>query len=200
MTVSFFARRLGQIGLGSGIVLSTLVCSKSLSAMANSSSPFYDFKAIDIDGVEQSMSKYAGHVCIVVNVASAWGKTAVNYQQLVALHKKYAEAEGLRILAFPCNQFGSQEPGTSAEIKAFAENKGIEWGKGFDLYSKIDVNGKNAHPIWEYLKSKQGGLLGKGIKWNFTKFVVNKEGEPVKRFGPMDDPIPKVEAAIKELF
>ena len=113
---------------------------------------------------------------------------------------QYAEAEGLRILAFPCNQFGSQEPGTSAEIKAFAENKGIEWGKGFDLYSKIDVNGKNAHPIWEYLKSKQGGLLGKGIKWNFTKFIVNKEGEPVKRFGPMDDPIPKVEAAIKELF
>ena len=120
-------------------------------------------------------------------------KTSYDYFQ-------YAEAEGLRILAFPCNQFGSQEPGTSAEIKAFAENKGIEWGKGFDLYSKIDVNGKNAHPIWEYLKSKQGGLLGKGIKWNFTKFVVNKEGEPVKRFGPMDDPIPKVEAAIKELF
>jgi len=200
MTVSLLARRLGQIGLGSGIVLSTLVCSRQLSAMANSSSPFYDLKAIDIDGVEQSMSKYAGHVCIVVNVASKWGKTAVNYQQLVALQKKYAEAEGLRILAFPCNQFGSQEPGTNAEIKAFAEGKGVEWGKGFDFYSKIDVNGNNAHPIWEFLKSKQGGLLGKGIKWNFTKFVVNKEGEPVARFGPMDDPIPKVEEKIKTLF
>jgi len=168
--------------------------------MANSTSPFYDFKAIDIDGVEQSLSQYAGHVCIVVNVASKWGKTGVNYQQLVALQQKYAEAEGLRILAFPCNQFGSQEPGTDAEIKAFAESKGVEFGKGFDFYSKIDVNGNNAHPLWVFLKDKQGGLLGKGIKWNFTKFVVDKEGQPVARFGPMDDPIPKVEKAIKNLF
>ena len=113
---------------------------------------------------------------------------------------QYAEAEGLRILAFPCNQFGSQEPGTDAEIKAFAESKGVEFGKGFDFYSKIDVNGDNAHPLWNFLKDKQGGLLGKGIKWNFTKFVVDKEGQPVARFGPMDDPIPKVEKAIKNLF
>ena len=106
----------------------------------------------------------------------------------------------MRILAFPCNQFGSQEPGTDAEIKAFAENHGVEFGKGFDFFSKIDVNGKNAHPLWDYLKSKQGGTLGDFIKWNFTKFVVDKEGQPVARFAPTDDPIPKVEEAVKKLF
>jgi len=124
----------------------------------------------------------------------------VNYQQLVALQQKYAEAEGLRILAFPCNQFGSQEPATDAEIKAFAESKGAEIGKGFDLFSKIDVNGKEAHPLWEYLKKKQQGTLTNNIKWNFTKFVVDKEGQPVARFSPMDNPIPKVEEKIKQYF
>ncbi len=107
----------------------------------------------------------------------------------------------MRILAFPCNQFGGQEPGTEAEIKQFAIDRGAKVdGGGFDMFSKIDVNGKNAHPMWEYLKSKQGGTLGNFIKWNFTKFVVNKEGIPVARFGPTDDPIPKVEDAVKKLF
>ena len=134
------------------------------------------------------------HICINLEVNSA---ISVGF---FFPFFQYAEAEGLRILAFPCNQFGSQEPGTDAEIKAFAESKGVEFGKGFDFYSKIDVNGDNAHPLWNFLKDKQGGLLGKGIKWNFTKFVVDKEGQPVARFGPMDDPIPKVEKAIKNLF
>ena len=113
---------------------------------------------------------------------------------------QYSEADGLRILAFPCNQFGSQEPGTDAEIKAFAASKGVEFGKGFDFFSKIDVNGKNAHPLWIYLQNKQGGTLGNAIKWNFSKFVVDKEGQPVARFSPMDDPIPKVEACVKKYF
>ena len=103
-------------------------------------------------------------------------------------------------MAFPCNQFGSQEPGTDAEIKAFAASKGVEFDKGFDFFSKIDVNGKNATPLWDYLKKKQGGTLIDAIKWNFTKFVVDKEGQPVARFGPTDDPIPKVEEAVKKLF
>jgi len=166
---------------------------------AASPTSIFDFTATDIDGNEVNLSAYKDHVCIIVNVASKWGKTAVNYQQLVALHKKYAEA-GLRILAFPCNQFGSQEPGTNEEIKAFAENKGVEFGKGFDFFSKIDVNGKNTHPLWDYLKNKQGGTLFNAIKWNFTKFVIDKEGQAIARFGPMDDPIPKVEESIGNLL
>jgi len=201
MLVSHFSKRLLQIGFGVGVpVTSFAVFSKPLSAMAGSPNSIYDFTAKDIDGNEVSLDKYKGHVCIVVNVASKWGKTAVNYQQLVALQQKYAEAEGLRILAFPCNQFGSQEPGTDAEIKEFAANKGVEFNKGFDFYSKIDVNGSNAHPLWDYMKKKQGGTLTNAIKWNFTKFVIDKEGQPVARFSPMDDPIPKVEEAIKKYF
>ena len=119
---------------------------------------------------------------------------------MVALQKKYAETDGLRILAFPSNQFASEEPGTNEEIKAFAAAKGVEFDKGFDFFAKIDVNGKNAHPLWDYLKKKQGGTLTDAIKWNFSKFVIDKEGQPVARFSPMDDPIPKVEEAIKKLL
>ena len=100
----------------------------------------------------------------------------------------------LAILAFPCNQFGAQEPGSNAEIKKFAEGYGVQ----FDMFEKIDVNGGKAHPLWVFLKEKQGGLFGAGIKWNFTKFVIDKNGNPVARLGPMDDPIPKVEDEIKK--
>ena len=112
------------------------------------------------------------------------------------LHKKYSETGiKLAILAFPCNQFGSQEPGTNKEIKKFAEGYGVK----FDMFEKVDENGKNAHPLWVYLKEQEGGFLGSSIKWNFTKFVINKEGKPVARLGPMDDPIPKVEKEILEV-
>jgi len=100
------------------------------------------------------------------------------------LHKLY-HARGLSILAFPSNQFANQEPGSNAEIKAFAEARGAE----FDLFSKIDVNGKNASPLWDYLKAKQGGWFGDWIKWNFTKFLVDREGQPVARFSPKTAPL-----------
>jgi len=97
------------------------------------------------------------------------------------LYKKYKD-QGFAIAAFPCNQFGGQEPGTDAEIKEFATKK---YGATYDLYSKIDVNGDDAHPLWKFLKEKQGGTLGwDAIKWNFTKFLVNRKGEPVKRYAP----------------
>uniref|UniRef100_A0A8C3X9L4 Glutathione peroxidase n=1 Tax=Cyanoderma ruficeps TaxID=181631 RepID=A0A8C3X9L4_9PASS len=140
-----------------------------------SAKAIYDFHALDIDGNDVSLEKYRGYV---------W-KTAVNYTQLVDLHARYAE-RGLRILGFPCNQFGKQEPGDNAQIKAFAENYGVK----FDMYSKIDVNGDDAHPLWKWLKEqpKGRGTLGNAIKWNFTKFLINREGQVVKRYSPMDDP------------
>ena len=101
---------------------------------------------------------------------------------------QHSEADGLRILAFPCNQFRNQEPGTSEEIKAFVGKYGVK----FDMFNKINVNGSSAHPLYQFLKSKQSSSLGSFIKWNFTKFVINKEGIPVDRFGPTVDPIPKV--------
>lgn len=150
-----------------------------------SAKSIYEFSAKDIDGNEVSLEKYRDHVCIIVNVASKWGKTRVNYTQLAGMHATYAE-KGLRILAFPCNQFGGQEPGTEAEIKEFAKGYNAE----FDLFSKIEVNGDNAHPLWKWMKAqpKGKGTFGNNIKWNFTKFLINKEGQVVKRYGPTDDP------------
>lgn len=156
------------------------------------------FKANDIDGNLVDLAKYKDHVCIVVNVASKWGKTRVNYEQLTQMYKKYSDesAGGLRILAFPCNQFGGQEPGSAQDIKDFVAKFDVK----FDMFEKIDVNGKNEHPLFTYLKHEQSGFMINAIKWNFSKFVINKEGKPVARFSPTDDPIPKVEEKVKELF
>lgn len=148
-------------------------------------SSIYEFTVKDIDGQEVSLEKYRGHVCIIVNVASKWGMTDKNYKQLQALYDEFADSKGLRILGFPCNQFGSQEPGTNEEIKKFATEK---YGVKFDMFSKIDVNGSNADPLWQYLKKMQSGTLGDFIKWNFTKFIINKEGIPVARFAPNAEP------------
>ena len=122
--------------------------------------------------------------------------TELNYSQLAELHTKYAE-RGLRILAFPCNQFGSQEPGTDSEIKDFALARGAR----YDLFSKINVNGSDAHPLYKYLKSKQRGTLGNKIKWNFSKFICNKKGKPVERYAPTKDPlslVPDIEKYLAE--
>ncbi|CAG7825318.1 unnamed protein product [Allacma fusca] len=144
----------------------------------------YDFTYIDVDGNEQSISKYRGRVLLVVNVASACGLTDSNYKQLQHLYDKYQD-QGLSILGFPCNQFLYQEGGTENEIKEFACSR---YKVTFDLAKKIEVNGGNTHPFWAFLKEQQGGLLGNFIKWNFTKFVVDKNGQVVKRFGPSTTP------------
>jgi len=116
----------------------------------------------------------------------------VNYTQLVQLHGRYSP--NLAILGFPCNQFGGQEPGTPEEIKEFVSKFGVE----FDMFAKIKVNGDDADPLWKFLKSKQGGLMGNFIKWNFTKFLVDTNGIPVARYSPKTNPIPDIETDIKK--
>lgn len=150
----------------------------------------FEFNVLDIDGNEVSLGKYKGFVTFIVNLASKWGLTKKNYAQLAQLHESYKE-HGLRILGFPCNQFGGQEPGSNAEIKEFA----IAHGAEFDLFSKIDVNGNTAHPLYKFLKKAQGGTFGDSIKWNFTKFLCDKQGVPVKRYGPTTDPL----SAVKDI-
>ncbi|XP_046746588.1 probable phospholipid hydroperoxide glutathione peroxidase isoform X1 [Diprion similis] len=145
----------------------------------------YDFTAKSIKDEDVPLSKYAGRVLLIVNVASKCGLTPTNYKELNELHEQYNE-KGLSILAFPCNQFNGQEPGGSDEICSFADRQKFQ--VKFDLFEKVDVNGDNAHPLWKYLKHKQGGLLGSFIKWNFTKFIVDKEGKVVERHGPNVDP------------
>ncbi|XP_049787402.1 uncharacterized protein LOC126190855 isoform X1 [Schistocerca cancellata] len=159
---------------------------ETVSKMDNwkNATSIYEFTANDINGKEVSLEKYRGHVCIIVNVASECGYTATHYKELVELHEKYAESKGLRILAFPCNQFGHQEPGNSEEIVCFVKQRKVN----FDMFEKIDVNGDNAHPLWKYLKYKQGGTLGDFIKWNFTKFIIDKNGQPVERHSPNTNP------------
>lgn len=144
----------------------------------------YDFSAETIKGEEISLEKYRGHVCIIVNVASECGYAKNHYEELNELYEEYSETKGLRILGFPCNQFGGQEPGDSDAICTFINAKSVK----FDMYKKIEVNGNHAHPLWKYLKHKQGGTLGDFIKWNFTKFVIDKDGQPVGRFGPNTSP------------
>lgn len=137
----------------------------------------YDFKATDINGSEVSLAKYVGKVCIIVNVASRCGHTKSNYEQFVEIFDKYSEEKGLVILAFPCNQFGNQEPGDSTKICEFVKKRNVK----FDVFQKIEVNGKNAHPLWKYLTSNLKGPKGNKVDWNFTKFIVNKQGQVVER-------------------
>jgi len=146
----------------------------------------YDFKVKDIDGNEVDLKKYEGKPALVVNVASNCGFTKNNYKQLNELYEKY-EKDGLRILAFPSNQFNGQEPGCDIDIKEFAKKNNVK----FDMFSKIKVNGSgdDAEPLYKWLKSQKGGILGiDAIKWNFTKFLIDKNGVPVKRYAPNVDP------------
>jgi glutathione peroxidase len=144
----------------------------------------YDFTARTLQGVDKPLTEYRGKVLLIVNVASHCGFTP-QYTGLEALYRKYHE-RGFEILGFPCNQFGAQESGTEAEIGQFCSTT---YDVTFPLFSKIDVNGDNAHPLYRYLKGEKPGVLGtEAIKWNFTKFLVDRDGKVVKRFGSADKP------------
>ena len=145
---------------------------------------FYDFNAKTITGEEISMSAYKGKVVLVVNVASKCGFTP-QYEGLEKLYQDY-RSQGLEILGFPCNQFGKQEPGTPKEIQNFCK---VNFGVTFPLFEKIDVNGEHTHPLYVYLKAQAPGFLGtEGIKWNFTKFLIDREGKVITRYGSSTKP------------
>jgi len=144
----------------------------------------YDFEALQINGKSVSLSDYKGKVMLIVNTASACGFTP-QFAGLEALHKTYAR-EGLVVLGFPCNQFGAQDAGSNDEIAEFCQ---LNYGVSFPMMAKIDVNGANANPLYRWLSAEAPGLLGsKSIKWNFTKFLVDKEGRVLKRYAPTDTP------------
>ena len=144
----------------------------------------YDFTARDIDGNERALSAFRGKLVLIVNTASQCGFT-YQYKGLEALHRKYAD-KGVEVLGFPCNQFGKQEPGDAAQIKNFCS---INYDVTFPLFAKIDVNGPAKHPLYEYLEDEARGFLGsKNIKWNFTKFLVGRDGKVLRRFAPTVKP------------
>jgi len=155
---------------------------------------FYTFEAERLDGKSESMEKYKGKTIVVVNTASKCGLTP-QYEGLELLYKTYKE-QGLVILGFPCNQFANQEPGTADDIQEFCQ---VNYGVSFPMFAKINVNGSDTHPIFKYLKSELSGLLGGKIKWNFTKFIIDKTGKPVKRFAPTTDPS-SMESYIREII
>ncbi len=144
----------------------------------------HDFSAATIDGKLRKLADYKGKVVLIVNVASRCGFTP-QYKGLEALYQKYGK-QGLVVLGFPCNQFGAQEPGTESEIAEFCE---MNYGVTFPMFAKIDVNGADAHPLYKHLTNAAPGILGsESIKWNFTKFLVDRKGNVVKRYAPNTAP------------
>lgn len=154
----------------------------------------YEFKVKDAQGAETSLSDYEGKVLLIVNTATGCGFTP-QYDGLQDLYEKY-QAQGLEILDFPCNQFGNQAPGSEEEIVDFCK---MRYGVTFKQFAKIEVNGENEAPLYTYLKSQKGGLMGSKIKWNFTKFLLDRQGNVVARFGSTVTP-EKIENKIKELL
>jgi glutathione peroxidase len=152
----------------------------------------FDFSVRRNDGKELPLKDYQGKVLLIVNTASKCGFTP-QYQGLEALHKKYKD-KGLVVLGFPCDQFAHQEPGDDAEIAKFCE---INYGVTFPLMSKVEVNGHGAHPVFAFLRKRAPGTLGDSVKWNFTKFLVARDGKEVKRFAPTTEPA-ELESDIEE--
>lgn len=143
----------------------------------------YDFKALTSKGKELDFSQFEGKVLLIVNTASKCGFTP-QFEGLEELNKKYKE-QGLVIIGFPCNQFGHQDPGGDEEISGFCQ---LNYGVSFQIMKKVDVNGKNADPIFKYLKKEAGGFMTDAIKWNFTKFLVSRDGKTIKRYAPITAP------------
>jgi glutathione peroxidase len=155
----------------------------------------YDFTAKNLAGQDVPLSDFRGQVLLIVNTASKCGFTP-QYAGLEELYEKL-HPEGLTILGFPCNQFGAQEPGSESEIGAFCQKN---YGVSFPMFAKIDVNGADAHPLYQYLKKDRKGLLGtEAIKWNFTKFLIGRDGEPVARYAPQTKP-EDLEAPVRKLL
>ena len=149
-----------------------------------STSTAYDFEARQIDGKDIALSAFKGQVMLIVNTASKCGFTP-QFGGLEELHKAYA-GKGLAVLGFPCNQFGSQDPGANGDIAEFCQ---LNYGVSFPMMGKVDVNGPQAHPLYKWLSAEAPGLLGsKSIKWNFTKFLVGKDGQVIRRYAPTDKP------------
>ena len=158
------------------------------------SNSVYDINVKTMSGDEKNLSEYYGKVLLIVNTASKCGFTP-QFDGLQKLYKKYSE-KGLIVLGFPCNQFGNQDPKNDAEIKSFCS---LNYGVTFPLFSKIEVNGENEHPLYKFLKSKASGFLSTDIKWNFTKFLIDKNGNVIKRFSPATKP-EELEEYIQKLF
>ena len=155
---------------------------------------FYNFSAKKMNGQEVKMVDYTGKVVLVVNTASKCGLTP-QFKGLEELYKEYKEA-GFEILGFPCNQFAKQDSGSNEEINDFCL---LNYGVSFTMFEKIDVNGQNAHPLYKYLKNEAKGFLSKEIKWNFTKFLIDSDGNVIKRYGPTINPL-KIKSDIKNLL
>lgn len=152
--------------------------------VSDAASTIYDFTATDIDGQSRHLEAFRGKVLLIVNVASKCGFTP-QYAGLESLWRDYGP-RGLVVLGFPCDQFGRQEPGDEAAIRAFCS---LNYDVSFPMFAKVDVNGADAHPLWRWLRHEKGGLLGIGaIKWNFSKFLIGRDGQVVKRYAPTEKP------------
>ena len=161
------------------LILLTMLITSSITAK-----PIYELQLLDIDGRKTSLEKFKGNVILIVNVASRCGFTK-QYKGLEELYEKY-KSKGFVVCGFPCNQFGKQEPANEKEIKEFCT---VKFGVTFPMFSKIDVNGDDVAPLYQFLTQNQPGLMGsKKIKWNFTKFLINSKGEPIARFGSSTKP------------
>ncbi|GAA0144817.1 peroxidase [Lithospermum erythrorhizon] len=179
----------------SGFFIKPRSFSSSVSSRAATEKTLYDFTVKDIDGKDVSLNKFKGKVLLIVNVASQCGLTTSNYSELSHVYEKY-KTQGFEILAFPCNQFGAQEPGSNEQIKQFACTR---FKAEFPIFDKVDVNGPSTAPVYQFLKSNAGGFLGDIIKWNFEKFLVDKNGKVVERYAPTTSPF-QIEKDIQKLL